>query len=135
MDTVEEALTSSPLEGGAIHVERFVSALDPDRTHEEDIEPSHSGVPETVFLKIDGKRHEVEYREGETLLSAAVRARLDVPFSCQDGYCSCCMAKLVRGEVFMATHEALNAREIDEGWILACQAKPLSAECEIEYED
>jgi 3-ketosteroid 9alpha-monooxygenase subunit B len=135
MDTIEEALPHDSLQGGNLHVERFVSAHDPDRSHEEDAVPSESAVPERIVIHLEGQRHEVEYRAGETLLSAAIRADIDAPFSCQDGYCSCCMAKLVRGEVFMPTHEALNARELDEGWILACQAKPLSAECEIEYED
>ena len=87
------------------------------------------------MIHLDGERKEVDYHHGETLLKASIRAGLDVPYSCQDGYCSCCMAKLMRGEVFMASREALTNSEIAEGWILPCQAKPTTFECEIEYED
>ena len=86
-------------------------------------------------MHIDGQRHEADYAEGETLLKAMIRAGIDVPYSCQDGYCSCCMAKIKRGEVSMKSREALTHSEIEAGWILPCQATPTTSECEIEYED
>ena len=79
--------------------------------------------------------HVCERQTGETILAAAIRAGLDVPFSCQDGYCSCCMAKIKRGEVFMASREALTDKDIAKGWILTCQAKPTTSECEVDYEE
>ena len=136
MDTVEAGLNESALTGGDIHIERFVSATDPDRQAEtQDAPPVSTGTPETVTLTLEGTTHQVDYTAGETILQAAVRAGLDVPFSCQDGYCSCCMAKLRQGEVSMATHEALTQAEVDSGWILTCQAKPITGACEVEYED
>jgi 3-ketosteroid 9alpha-monooxygenase subunit B len=136
MDTIEEALKQSALKGGEVHVERFVSAVDPDREEApaEDAPPA-TGVPTQIVVHLDGNRREVDYVEGETLLKASIRAGLDVPYSCQDGYCSCCMARIKRGKVSMKSREALTNSEIEEGWILTCQAKPTSSECEIEYED
>jgi len=135
MDTIENVLAESALEGGAVHIERFVSALDPDRQRETDPEPATQGEPGTIRIKLDGAAHEIEYRAGEPILAAAIRAGLDVPYSCQDGYCGCCMAKLRAGEVQMATHEALTKRELADGWVLTCQAKPITGVCEVEFED
>lgn len=137
MDTIENTLADSALRGGHIHVERFVSAVDPDRAQDREVEPEPeaAGHPDKVVVNLDGQRHEVDYNEGETILAAAIRAGLDVPFSCQDGYCSCCMAKIKQGEVYMASHDALTAKDIEKGWILTCQAKPTTATCEVDYED
>lgn len=135
MDTVEQALNDSPLLGGDIHIERFVSAVDPDRAPAPAEQPVAKGVPATVSISLGGTVHQVEYREGESILQAAIRAGLDVPYSCQDGYCSCCMARLRDGEVFMASREALTDGEVDEGWVLTCQAKPTTGSCAVEYED
>lgn len=135
MDTIEHALKNSPLRGGEVHIERFVSAVDPDRVQTPAEQPAAKAVPKTVSVSLGGAIHEVEYRAGETILAAAIRAGLDVPYSCQDGYCSCCMARLRQGEVFMASREALTDGEIEEGWILTCQAKPTTGSCAVEYED
>jgi 3-ketosteroid 9alpha-monooxygenase subunit B len=136
MDTVERVLEAAEIVG-EIHIERFVSAVDPDRAPEATDEAPvvTDGLPGRVKILVNGKTHEVEYQAGETLLSAAIRAGLDIPFSCQDGYCSCCMAKLRAGKVTMASREALTDREIAEGWVLTCQAKPTTSACEVEYED
>ena len=135
MDAIEGVLKGAPLTGGEIHVERFISAVDPDRERESVEEPLATGAPNKITVLLSGTAHSIEYQEGETILQAALRAELDVPYSCQDGYCSCCMAKLREGEVFMATHEALTDAEINEGWVLTCQAKPTTQVCEVEYED
>ncbi len=134
MDLVEGTLQQSALDGGHIHIERFNSAVDPDRATLAPEAPSSGTVPDKVVITIDGDRHEIDYEEGETLLSAGLRVGLDLPFSCRDGYCSCCMAQLKRGEVQMRAREALSDREIDGGWILACQARPTTSECEIDYD-
>jgi 3-ketosteroid 9alpha-monooxygenase subunit B len=135
METIEGVLKETLLAGGEIHVERFISAVDPDREHESVEEPESSGTPDKVTVLLGGASHKIEYREGETILQAAIRAGLDVPYSCQDGYCSCCMAKLREGEVYMASREALTDAEISDGWVLTCQAKPTTQACEVEYED
>lgn len=135
MDVVEETLPHRPLEGGEIFVERFVSAVDPDRKPEPAAPTIAEGGASRVTIRLEGASHEVPYEAGEPILNAAVRAGLDVPYSCQDGYCGCCMAKLVEGDVDMPTHEALTKRELAEGWVLACQARPKTASCTLEFED
>jgi ring-1,2-phenylacetyl-CoA epoxidase subunit PaaE len=62
----------------------------------------------------------------DTILTAAQAAGLDSPYSCAAGVCSTCKAKLVEGKVLMDRTWALSGREIDEGYILTCQARPLT---------
>jgi ferredoxin len=85
-------------------------------------------------VHLEGTAHEIPYAAGETILQAARRAGLSPPFACEESYCGCCMAKLVRGRVAMARCEALDEVERAEGWILACQARPTSPTCEVRWE-
>ena len=75
------------------------------------------------------------YEPGERVLAAAQRAGLDPPFSCEEGYCSCCMAKLASGQVSMAANDCLTRDLLDEGWVLTCQSRCVSAGVVIEYPD
>jgi 3-ketosteroid 9alpha-monooxygenase subunit B len=72
---------------------------------------------------LEGKRHEIPLNPNETLLAAARRAGLEPSFSCEEGYCGCCMARLERGKVQMRTHDALTAKDLANRWVLACQSR------------
>jgi len=65
----------------------------------------------------------VPVKPGESLLAAARRAGLEPSFSCEEGYCGSCMAQLRSGKVQMRVHDALTAKDLAKGWILACQAR------------
>jgi NAD(P)H-flavin reductase/ferredoxin len=64
----------------------------------------------------------------ETLLQAAIRNNVDVPYSCRVGACGTCKCRLVSGKVKELTETGylLSADEIDQGYILACQSVPLT---------
>ena len=74
-------------------------------------------------------------RDEETILDAAARAGLDLPFSCRAGVCSTCRTRLVRGEVSMDQNFALEEWELEQGYILACQSHAKSDELELNYDD
>ena len=75
------------------------------------------------------------YVAGLTLLKAAEAAGHRPPSSCEDGYCGCCMARMSCGKVSMKSHEALTEDDMKRGWVLACQARPSSAEAlEIDFD-
>jgi ring-1,2-phenylacetyl-CoA epoxidase subunit PaaE len=84
----------------------------------------------------DGRRSSFSMRTGsESILDAAARAGLDLPFSCRAGVCSTCRTKLVRGEVELAQNYALEDWELAQGFILACQAHAKTGELEITYDE
>jgi 3-ketosteroid 9alpha-monooxygenase subunit B len=136
MDTIERALAALHVPAEQIHIERFVSPADPDDVIREAAAAApDEGAPEAIAIVLDGAVHEVPYRAGERVLAAARRAGLDPPFSCEEGYCSCCMAKLVRGRVKMAANDCLTPDLLAEGWILTCQSECTSQHVRIEYPD
>ncbi len=127
MDAVEATLEALHVEHERRHFERFVSPLDPDRRPEAT--PVLAGeAPESFTVVLDGKTHLVPYTPGETLLAAAKRAGIEPPSSCEEGYCGCCLAKMMTGKVHMTTHEAITDDDLKKGWVLACQACAASAE-------
>jgi ring-1,2-phenylacetyl-CoA epoxidase subunit PaaE len=94
-----------------------------------------AGVTEVSVIR-DGRRCTFTMQTGvESILEAAARAGLDLPFSCRAGVCSTCRTKLVRGEVELAQNYALEDWELAQGFILACQAHAKTAELEITYDE
>ncbi len=79
-----------------------------------------------VKLKRSGKEFEVE--EGESVLTAALRQDMGLPYGCRNGACGSCRATLISGEVDYGDHlpQALASDNNQEGSVLLCQAKPLS---------
>jgi ring-1,2-phenylacetyl-CoA epoxidase subunit PaaE len=116
-----------------IHVERFVSEFGGKPRPKKVISP---GAPPRALasLIIDGKRREVPVAEGEAILDAALRAGMDLPFACKGGMCSTCRAKLVEGEALMDVNYSLEPWELKAGFILTCQAKPVSERIVVDYD-
>jgi len=138
MATVEAALEELGLHKDRLHLEIFSSPPDPgtEASGERSAEvPAPAGVPEAITVVLDGEVHQVPYQEGESVLHAARRAGLDPPFSCEEGYCSCCMAKLSEGEVRMTANDCLTPELLKEGWVLTCQSRCVSPKIRIEYPD
>ncbi len=89
-----------------------------------------------VTIKLDGTETTVDLDEsGDVILEAGLSAGLDVPFSCQGGICTTCMAKVDKGTVKMDSNFALSEKEVEEGFILTCQAHPTSDEVIVNYDD
>ena len=93
-----------------------------------------SGVQATVTL--DGATRSFEMaRGGETILDAAIAAKLDAPYSCKAGVCSTCRCKVLEGEVEMAVNHALEDYEVRAGYVLSCQAMPISDRVVVTYDE
>jgi ring-1,2-phenylacetyl-CoA epoxidase subunit PaaE len=87
-----------------------------------------------VKIRLYGEEHRIEVAPDEPILTAAFRAGLDPPFSCQIGICGTCMAKLRSGKVKMDERDALTNSDIEQGFILTCQSHPLTDDCYIDYD-
>jgi ring-1,2-phenylacetyl-CoA epoxidase subunit PaaE len=116
-----------------IHVERFVSEFG-GKPRPKKIVPVGAPPKAVASLIIDGKRREVPIAEDEAILDAALRAGMDLPFACKGGMCSTCRAKLVEGEAAMDVNYSLEPWELKAGFILTCQAKPVSEKIVVDYE-
>jgi ring-1,2-phenylacetyl-CoA epoxidase subunit PaaE len=89
-----------------------------------------------VTVTIDGRRRSFSMRmNDESVLDAATRAGLELPFSCRAGVCSTCRTKVVRGEVEMAQNYALEEWEVEQGYVLACQSRVTTPVLELDYDE
>ena len=60
---------------------------------------------------------------------------LDAPYSCRGGICSTCMALVTEGEAKMRKNQILTDGEVEEGYILTCQAQPITPTLKVDYDD
>jgi ferredoxin len=88
-----------------------------------------------VTIVLDRKKVSVPLVAGETLLESARRAGLSPPFSCEAGNCGTCMAKLTEGRATMRVNDALEDDEVEEGYVLTCQAVPDTENIGVCYDD
>ncbi|MEM7221790.1 MAG: 2Fe-2S iron-sulfur cluster-binding protein [Pseudomonadota bacterium] len=71
-----------------------------------------------------GEEHRVAY--GKPLLASLEAAGVSLPYGCKYGGCISCAAKLLKGEVDQRAGVALNNRQLAQGYVLLCIARPLS---------
>jgi len=83
-------------------------------------------MPYTISLKPGEQQFEAE--ENESILEAALRAGLILPYGCRDGACGACKADVVSGRVEHGVISDLALPQADQtqGKALLCQARALS---------
>ncbi|RMF01008.1 MAG: ferredoxin--NADP reductase [Bacteroidetes bacterium] len=129
IDTVEAALRNRGVEAAHIHTERFVNA------GEAAAQAQASGLAGArAKIKVRGEHISLSIPENKTILGAMLDAKYDAPYSCLAGACSTCMAKLKSGEVKMDACFALDDDEVAKGYILTCQAHPITPEVEVDFD-
>ena len=95
----------------------------------------YAGTQCQVTVKADGRETLLELSpDGENILDAALAAGVDLPFACKGGACATCKAKVTAGEVEMDLCHALDAGEIAAGYVLTCQAHPVSRTVFIDFD-
>ena len=134
MDTVERGLTLAGVAGERVHIERFISPADPKPADVVSVVPPSADAPTMIEMELAGTTHHVPYK-GKTLLQTALDAGLDAPYSCEEGVCGCCMARLVEGQVRVKDDQALSDDEKKKGYILCCQSRPTTRTCAIKFVD
>lgn len=90
----------------------------------------------TVKFTLDGSSDSVQSPESakETVLNAALRQRSDVPFACAGGVCGTCRAKVLEGEYEMEENFALEKDEVEQGYVLTCQTRPMGDSITVDYD-
>jgi len=140
-DEAEAAMLAAGVPEGRIHIERFGVAL-PSATSAGQVGAVvHEALPgdakqARITIVRDGLQREIAFTEGQpSILDAASAAGLEVPFSCTSGVCGTCRAKLVEGEVRMERNFALDKNEVAAGFVLTCQAHPLTERVTLSFDE
>ena len=77
----------------------------------------------------DGATYRVDRRR--PLLDSLRELGVDLPYGCRYGGCITCAAKLVEGRVDQRAQVALNNRQLADGYVIVCVARPLG-DCTLE---
>ena len=131
--TAEAMVRELGVPGERVHVERFVVA---GETARPAAAPVAADAPAFARARVthDGKTTEIPIAQGEAVLEAALRAGLDLPWSCRAGMCCTCRARLVEGSAEMRQNFSLEPWEMEAGYVLTCQAVPTSARLVVDYD-
>jgi ring-1,2-phenylacetyl-CoA epoxidase subunit PaaE len=139
---VRSALTALGVDSTRIHAERShqTSGLraPPETASAPNLNASATAnANETqVSFVMDGRRRTFSMRTNdESILDAAERAGIELPYSCKAGVCATCRTKLLRGQVQMDENCALEDWELEQGFILACQSRATTPEVELTYDE
>jgi ring-1,2-phenylacetyl-CoA epoxidase subunit PaaE len=133
-DEVEAALLGAGLPPERIHIERF--GVPPQAGAVSHAAQPGDAPTAMVTVVRDGLVREVPFGAGdESILAAAARAGLDVPYSCKSGVCATCRCKLQDGRVRMDRNFALERDEVAAGYVLACQAHPLTERVRVSFDE
>lgn len=139
---VEEALrTLNPT--AAVRIERFTAAgaraapsVGAESTGAESSAAAERAPLATIEVLMDGRRRRFTMAvDDASVLTAAERAGLHLPFSCRSGICATCRAKITSGAAVMAHNIALEPWEVEAGFVLCCQARPTTPTLELSYDE
>jgi ring-1,2-phenylacetyl-CoA epoxidase subunit PaaE len=136
IDTAEAALKTLGVAPERIHVERFTvdGVAPPRRTTRPATAPEPRRIIAEAEAVLDGIRHRFPIGENETVITAALAAGLELPYSCRGGMCCTCRAKLVEGKVEMDVNYSLERWELAAGYVLTCQSRPKTPRVVLDYD-
>ncbi len=129
--TVKDVLTEHGTPSDRIHFELFKAA-------KPAAIPNDTSVPEgkaNITVIVDDEESTFKMSQKQTVLEAALDEDLDVPYSCQGGICSSCLARIKEGEATMRQNNILTDNEVAEGLVLTCQAHPTTNTLVVDYDD
>lgn len=132
---VRESLVENGVDSNNIHFELFATNVKKEKTAEE-IANQAPSFDSKVQIIIDGDVIDFNLdSNGKTILDAAQDAGADLPFACKGGVCCTCKAKVLEGTSIMDVNYALMPDEVENGYILTCQAHPTSEKLLVSFDD
>ena len=129
IETVRDSLKDNGIPEERIYHELFT---EPEGEASSDVPLEGKTMLEVT---LDDEVHQLEMDQKSLVLDVVLNAKIDAPYSCQGGVCSTCIAKVTEGSAHMEKNQILTDSELEEGFILTCQAHPTSAILKIDYDD
>jgi ring-1,2-phenylacetyl-CoA epoxidase subunit PaaE len=137
---ISENLSSQGIAKENIHFELFTTP--PSDTDEADnlgvVDEGDGTTPvdeASVMVVLDGDEVEITVTKSDNILDAALDAGLDAPYACTGGSCCTCRAKITEGKAVMDVNYALTDQEVEDGYVLTCQAHPTTTRVVVDYDE
>jgi ring-1,2-phenylacetyl-CoA epoxidase subunit PaaE len=134
---VSAFMSSKNIAPEKVHFELFATPGDgkkpePAKTEKE---PESTATRCAVTVMYDGQETNFFMpMDGTPILDAAQKSGMDIPFSCKGGMCCTCRAHLSEGKAKMKVNYALEPGEVDAGYVLTCQAVPLTDHVVVDFD-
>ncbi|MFI9326939.1 1,2-phenylacetyl-CoA epoxidase subunit PaaE [Kitasatospora sp. NPDC052868] len=117
-----------------VHQELFHAEDEPVAERSPEAGPADGGPSSEVTVVLDGRGSTLCLPRDRSILDGAQRSRPDLPFACKGGVCGTCRALVTEGEVEMRRNFALEEKELAAGYVLTCQARPLTDQVTVDYD-
>ena len=132
MSDAQEVLAGLGVPAERVHRELFYVDAPPPELRRPDAEVVGETTEVTVVL--DGLTTTARVPRGQTVLDAALTMRSDLPFACRGGVCGTCRARVADGSVQMRRNYALEAAEVEAGFVLTCQSRPVGDRVTVDFD-
>lgn len=134
IEDVSRALEELGLSRDHIHFELFHTGdAAPAAARPQAVESVMEAARVTVIVQGVSTEFNLPFG-GATVLEGAEDHGADVPFSCKSGVCCTCRARVIEGKVEMAVNYALEPHEVEAGFVLTCQSRPLTDRVVVDYD-
>ncbi|MCM2562832.1 2Fe-2S iron-sulfur cluster-binding protein [Lutimaribacter sp. EGI FJ00015] len=135
IDDVTATLEGQGVPRERIHFERFYQDGEAPRAPRSAQAQAAAEAGASVEVILDGTRRQFTVSaEDDTVLDAAARVGLELPYSCKGGMCCTCRCKVTDGSAEMAVNYSLEPWELEAGFTLACQTRPTSDKLVLDFD-
>ncbi len=132
IQTVRNTLADNTISDEVIFYELFKSSVS---NHTKSDTPMVAKGKTQITIIVDDTENSFTMSQKDSVLDVALSQNIDVPYSCQGGVCSSCIARIKEGSATMRQNNILTDAELAEGLVLTCQAEPTTATLIIDYDD
>jgi len=133
VDDARALLAELGVPAAKVHQELFyVDDVPPEPVRGD--EETVVGPSSQVTIVLDGRSTTLALPQGVPVLDSAQKVRGDLPFACKGGVCGTCRARVTDGEVTMRRNYALEAAEVEAGYVLTCQTLPVSEAVTVDFD-
>ena len=135
IEATEAALLQAGVPANRVHTERFTSSSPaPARKAASGAATAPRDVIQ-LRIVLDGKPYDMTMGPDDHVLDVALNHGLDLPYSCKGGVCCTCRAKVMEGDVTMSKNFTLEPWEMEQGFVLSCQAKATSKNVVVSFDE
>ena len=141
IEETEKTLLDAGVKADRIRTERFTSptleALSPEQKAKAVLghKATRDGGEVQLTVVLDGKPYDMPMNKNEKILDIALAMGLDLPYSCKGGVCCTCRCKVTEGTTEMEKNFTLEKPEVDQGFVLSCQARPTSGRVVVSFDE
>jgi ring-1,2-phenylacetyl-CoA epoxidase subunit PaaE len=134
MENVKNVLNDLKVDTKKIHIEYFTAVE--EAVKKAEAASTGGKIMSKVTIIMDGQELNVDLSsDGPTILDVAIENDLDAPFACKGAVCCTCRAKVMEGQMSMDANYALSEEEIEQGYVLTCQAHPATERVVVSYDE